>query len=192
MKRGEHPASPGAGKVREHHRKHRQRKDQAKEGVDPLEVEVLLSELKPPGEQGRPEKSPEHHHHDGEHRVACQGRVVPVQHQGGNHHHLNAGHGQGQDDRAERLFENLGKVIGMPHDCKRRRKHHGEEPEEEHPSQADAGIGFEPVRALDQKCGRGAVAGQKNPLLPEQSGHRSLVMVGRIAHRDFNGASGSR
>ena len=81
-------------------------------------------------------------------------------------------------------------MIGMTHHGEGGRQHHGEEPQEEHPAEADAGIAFEPVLTLGQEGGRGPVAGQKDPLPSEQYRHGFLAMIGRIAHQDFNGASG--
>jgi hypothetical protein len=141
--------------VRQDQRQHRQRQDHRQVGIGALEVVLLLAVAQRAEQQRQPHQTVQHDHHHREHGVARQPRVVAaVEHQGGDHHHLDGDDRQGQDQRAVGLAELLGQALGVVHDPDRGPENDREQPAEHQPEPDRVAQVREPALAEQQEqCG---------------------------------------
>jgi hypothetical protein len=80
VKRGKHSVSSGSCEVWKNEGDEGKRENEAEKGIHSLEVEILFPESDSAGEEGDAQESPQDHHHDGEHGVAGECWIVPIEH----------------------------------------------------------------------------------------------------------------
>ena len=109
-----------------------ERHEEIEEGTCALEVEVLLAVTERAHEQGQSDHSIQDDHEDREHRVTRERRVVgAVEHDGGDHGHLDRGGRYGEDEGAVGFPEPLCELVGVAHDGERAPEHDSEDPRED-------------------------------------------------------------
>ena len=93
---------------------------------------MLLAVTQSTQQQSQPHQTIERDHDHGEHRVPRErGIIRAMQHCGGNHRHLDADRGEGQDQRSIRLATFDRETVGMPHNGQGSPKDHHEEPQKD-------------------------------------------------------------
>ena len=118
--------------VRQHEREHRQGHDHREIGHGALQVVVLLMVSQTAQQQREADHPVQDDHQEREHGVAPQGRRgLGPQHHRRDQRDLDGDDGDGQDERAQGLSQELGQVVGPLDDAKRAPRDRPEEPREQ-------------------------------------------------------------
>ena len=125
-------ARGGSREVRQHQREHRQGHDHREVGHGALQVVVLLMVAQTAQQQREPDHAVQDDHQEREHRVPPEGRRgLRPQHHRRDQRDLDGDDGDGQDERAQGLSQELGQVVGPLDDAKRAPRDRPEEPREQ-------------------------------------------------------------
>ena len=145
------------GEVRQNQAQDGQRHDHGQKGVGPLQVVGLLPVPQPAQQERQADHPVEDDHHHGEHGVPRDRRFLPggVHHRP-DHHHLDAGDRESENQRPQRLAQLMGQVFGVSHDGKRRQQDDDKQPREQKGEPGKPGQFGQPVVAERQEQpGRG-------------------------------------
>ena len=154
---GERRSRRGDREIRQNQAEDRQRNDHRQKGVGSLQVVGLLPIPQSAQQERQADHPVEDDHHHGKHGVPGDGRFFPggVHHRP-DHHHLNAGDGEGENQRPQRLAQLLGQMLGVSHDGKCRQEDDDKQPREQKGEPGNPGQFGQPVVAEHQEqSGRG-------------------------------------
>ncbi len=136
--------------------------ENTEESPGTFEIVGLLVVADAADQQSEADHPVQNNDEDREHGVAGEHRIgVAVQHHRGDHRHFDADHGDGEDQRAIRLAEELGKAVGMAHDPEGAPHHDREDPDEQPDQLRRVVEAVEPILADGEKDRRRDGAGEK-------------------------------
>ncbi len=153
--------------VRQDEAQHGERQDHHQKRVRALQIVALLVVAEAAEQQGQPQKTVQHQHDHGKHRVARErGLVRAGGHHERHHRHLQSGDRQRQQQRARRFAQPVRQDFRMAHDGDGRRQDDpADDGEQQHQQHRLVQCGGNPAVAEQRQCQREYGQGER-PFAP--------------------------